>query len=113
VSKITVSLGVTLCTDPETRNFLRVGIEANDIDTDGDVEAQAQASLVASLKVIKVLDDGLKEAITDIIMDSDKPGLMKDTLAAHEDKLTRVARVLHSVSARIAELETKLVPHDA
>lgn len=108
MSKITVSLGMTLCTNTDTRNFLRVGIEAQDIDTDGDVEAQASASLVASLKVIKVLDDGLKETITDIIMDSDKPGLVKDTLATHEDKLVRAARVLHGLSARVAELETKL-----
>ena len=108
MSKITVSLGMTLCTNVDTRNFIRVGIEAQDIDTEGDVEAQASASLIAALKVVKVLDDGLKETITDIIMDSDKPGLVKDTLAAHDDKLLRAARVLHGLSTRVAELEGQL-----
>lgn len=108
MTKINVSLGITLCTNPDLRNFIRVGVEAQDIDIEGDVEAQAQAAITAALKVTHILDDGLKETVTDIIMDSDKPGLVREMLKEHDEKLVRAGRIMSGLSGRLAEAETKL-----
>ncbi len=103
--KVNVNLGMTLCTDPENRNFIRVGIEAQDIDIDGDVEAQAQGCLKVSMEVITILNDGLKEAVTDVIMGSEKPGLVRDALAAHDSKFTVMGRAMAQALKRIGKLE--------
>ncbi len=94
MTTIKVGLGVTLCTNPDMRNFLRVSVEAEGIDVDGDVEAQAQAALEGALKVMVILDDGLKTAVTNCIIDSDTPGLTKDTIAAHDKDIKRINRIL-------------------
>ena len=36
--KVNVSLGITLCVNPELRNFVRLGIDAQEIDLAGDVD---------------------------------------------------------------------------
>ena len=105
---ITVSLGLTLCTNPDTRNFLRVGIEAHGVRLDGDVEEQAQAALTASLKVIRVLEDGLQEVVTEVIMESETPGLVRDTLASHEDKITRLTRLFSGCAKAIREMKESM-----
>ncbi len=102
---INVSLGITLCTDPENRNFIRVGVEALGIDLDGDVEAQAQGALKCSLEVLTILDDGLKEAVTDIVMGSAKPGLVRDALAGHDEKFIKIGRVMATALRRLDKLE--------
>lgn len=112
MTKINVNLGATICTDPDSRNFLRIGVDALDIDTEGDVEAQAQAALKASVQVIKVLDDGLKEVVTDVVLDDSTPGTVKQTLDSHEDKINRMARVFHKAVQRIDALEGKNDGHD-
>ncbi len=109
--KITVSLGMTLCTNPDTRNFIRIGIEAQEIDVDGDIEAQANASLVASLTVLKILDNGLKGAVSDVIIEEGAPGIVRDALKGHDEKMARVARVVQSALARITTLEEG-IKHD-
>lgn len=62
--KVGVSLGLTLCTDPEMRNFARFGCDINEIDLDGDIEAQAEAAVAAITKVTAVANEGLEETIT-------------------------------------------------
>ncbi len=103
--KINVNLGVTLCTDPDNRNFLRIGIEAQGIDVDGDAREQAQACLTCAIEVIHVLDDGLQEAIVDVISDTGKVGLVKETLEAHSDQIGRIGRALRAGLNDIASLK--------
>ena len=62
--KVGVHLGLTLCTDPENRNFARFGMDISDIDLDGDVEAQANAAVSAVMTVTTIANEGLEEAVT-------------------------------------------------
>lgn len=87
-------VGVTICVDEEKRSFVRLDMETEDIDPEGDVEAQAQTALTAHLSVIKILDDGVHEALTDVIMGASEPGLVKDTLEALQTKVDKIGRVL-------------------
>ncbi len=105
MTKINVSLGVTLCTDEGKRNFMRFGLEAQDIDVDGDVEVQAQAALTAAMTVAKVLNDGITETITEVICEANAPGLVRDALASHDEKIMRMGRILRKAVGDIENLK--------
>lgn len=108
--KVNASLGATICTDPENRNFLRVGVELQGIEIDGDVEAQGAAGMTATLTILKILNDGLEETIADVILDRNTQGSVKETLAVHEEKLNKFARLLHQSMQKIAALEAPPEP---
>jgi ubiquinone biosynthesis protein UbiJ len=104
-TKINVSLGVTLCTNPDLRNFIRVGIDAQGIDLDGDVEAQARAAMLAAITVVKVLDEGLEEAVSEIIAEEGNPNLLKETLAKHGETIEKLKSAFFRVADRVKTLE--------
>ena len=95
--KVNVSLGVTLCTNEEKRNFLRLGIDALEVDVAGDVEAQAQAAITVGIKVLKILDGGLCEQVEEVV-------------AGFEGVPVALREELGKVRQQLARLETKLVP---
>jgi hypothetical protein len=103
--KIGASLGITLCTDPDAHNFLKLGVEVQDIDPEGDVEAQANSALVANLKVIKILDSGLQEVVQEILVDSELSGTsVKEQLDKHSQEIQNIQRVLGPTVRKIKEL---------
>ncbi len=109
---INVNLGVTLCTDPENRNFIRMGIEAQGIDIDGNIQEQAQAHMTAAIEVISILNDGLTESIVEIVSMGGKEGLVKETLETHTDQIGRIGRALRVALGDIATLKALPEPSD-
>lgn len=65
--KVGVSLGFTVCTNLERRDFTRIGFDITDIDTNGDVEVQARDGMAAVLKVMAIGNEDIKEALTSAI----------------------------------------------
>ena len=102
---LNVSLGMTLCTDPENRNFIRVHVGVDGIDPDGDAVAQAQSDASVAIEVIEVLDDKLRTVITEVIAGSEKPGLVREALANHDDKFLKIGRVMTMALRRLDKLE--------
>ena len=96
--KITVSMGITLCVNEEKRNFLRLGIEASEIDLAGDVEEQAQAALVASIKVLTILDEGMQEQIEGIASE------LEGVPTSLRDEIGRV-------KIEVGKMQTSLIPN--
>ena len=95
--KIDVLLDVTLCTNEQSRNFLKVGLHALDIDLAGNVEEQAQAAVVAGIKVLKVLNGGLCEQVEEVVSGFDGvPVVLREELGR--------------VKLRVEHLEGKLIP---
>ena len=79
--KVGVSLGVTLCTDPENRNFARFGCDISEIDVSGDVEAQANEAVQAIITVTDVANGGLEENIAMTLGELPEGKNMRDELA--------------------------------
>ena len=104
---INVHLGTTLCVDSENRSFIRVDVECQNIDVDGDVEAQAQTDLKAAVKVFKVLDDGLQEMVSDIILGAMQPGLVRDQLAEQSNQIARLTKLMPGVINRVKEIDDR------
>ena len=97
--KVGIQLGMTICTDPEMRNFARFGFDISDIDTDGDVKEQAEASVAAMLTVFDVCDEGMREKVSEAL--TDYYSLQPEGLNHELDQLRR----------GYARITTKLVPN--
>ena len=104
--KIGVSIGITLCVDPENRNFLRMGIDASDIDPEQDIEEQANAAVVAAIKVINILDDGLMEQVEDIASElNGVPTKLRDEITAMKQELFTVKeKTIPNVVNKVREM---------
>ena len=111
--KVSVSLGITLCTDPEKRNFLRIGMEALEVDPNGNVEEQAQAALVAGIKVLRVLDEGLQEEVEQVASDlegvpvslREDLGHVKGAVGRLEDAATRIVNRMKTLITDVDTLK--------
>ena len=97
--KVGISLGLTVCTDPEMRNFARFGFDISDIDTDGDVKEQAEAGVAAMLTVFDVCDDGMRSKVSEAL--TDYYSLQPEGLNHELDQLRN----------SYARITTKLVPN--
>ncbi len=106
--KIGVSIGMTLCTNPDRREFLRLGLDVTDIDTDGDVEAQAETCIAAGVKVFAKLDEGLNAQVSDILMGAQEPGLSKDRLDEHSTAVDEMKELLQKHDRLIGGIVTKV-----
>ncbi len=108
--KIGVSIGITLCVDPENRNFLRMGIDASDIDPKQDIEEQANAAVVAAIKVINILDDGLMEQVEDIASElNGVPTKLRDEITEMKRELYTVReKTLPNVINKVREMVVKV-----
>ena len=71
--KIGVNLGLTLCTDPQNRNFVRVGCEISDIDLDHDIELQAKKAVDGMVKVFSMADEGLQHSVYEVLVENELP----------------------------------------
>ena len=102
---------MTICTDLDRRNFARFGFSINDIDTEADVEVQANEAVSAVLKVFSVGNDGMeiavKEALTDI-SSTDAKGLRAelDQLAAHVENVR--TNLIPNIVSKVREVEARL-----
>lgn len=110
--KINVSLGTTICVNPENREFLRLGIDVTEVDTDGDVEAQAATGLAAGIKVLKVIDEGLSEEVTDLLLGAAEPGLSKDLIEKHESAIAKLEELVGRQSALLGKTINKVKEHE-
>ncbi len=108
--KIGVSIGITLCVDPENRNFLRMGIDASDIDLEQDIEVQANAAVVAAIRVIGILDDGLMERVEDIASElNGVPTKMRDEITEMKRELFGVKeKLLPNIVDKVREMVVKV-----
>ena len=97
--KVGISLGMTVCTDPELRNFARFGFDISDIDTDGDVKEQAEAGVAAMLTVFDICDDGMRNKVSEAL--TDYYSLQPEGLNHELDQLRN----------NYARITTKLVPN--
>ena len=73
--KVGVSLSITVCTDPNLRNFARFGASIEEIDVDGDIDAQVESSVAALLRVHTATNEGLEQAVTESITADYLPSL--------------------------------------
>ena len=93
---------------------LRVGVEVQDIDITEDVEEQARAAVVASIKVLDILNEGLQEVVADSILsinDGDATSVA-DTLAAHTKSLSQIRTALSQTVKKVGELVQATTPDD-
>lgn len=112
--KVGVSVGMTLCTDPENRNFAKFGFELSDIDTEGDIEAQTQEGVAAMLKVHTAVNEGMEQAVVVSLTDlhSVNPEGVRDDL----DRLFKSVgsmreRLIPNIVARVRQIsEVAVVP---
>ena len=109
--KVGVELGLTICTDAETRNFARFGFSINDIDTEGDIEEQANAGVSAVLKTFEVADEGMAEAVSVALTDlrSAKPDGVREELDTINDSLDHIrSALIPNIVAKVIELDQKV-----
>src|SRR3990172_2639316 len=93
--KINASMGLTICTNEQARNFVRLGIDITDIDPAGDVEVQARAAMIAWVKVVGVIDDQLQEELTEVLATYEGvPIKVRDDLKKLKEELTYVKDAL-------------------
>ena len=109
--KVGVSLGVTLCTNPEVRNYARLGFDIEDIDTEGDIEAQAQESVNAILKTFTVANDGLETAVIEALgaAPTDGSTSIKEDVIALKTGLNHLSTALiPNIVGKVKQLEAKI-----
>ena len=106
--KVSVNLGMTICTDSESRNFARFGFEISDIDTVGDIEQQAHESVDAVLKVFTIANHGMEEAVVGALTDlsSLNPEGVRDELNSLRG---RVDHVQHQLVPNVVEKVKELI----
>ena len=109
--KVGVNIGLTLCTDEEQRNFARFGFDIAEIDTDGDIEAQAKEGVAACITVIGEANNGLEIAVKESIgeLESTNPSGLTEDVAAIRKTLSKVTSVaIPKIVKQVQEL-TKAV----
>ena len=108
--KIGVEIGITLCVNPENRNFLRMGINASDIDPEQDIDVQANAAVIAAIQVIEILDDGIMERVEDIASElNGVPTKMRDEITEMKRELfTFKEKTLPNVVNKVREMVVKV-----
>ena len=97
--RVGVSLGLTLCTDPDQMNFAKFGFNIEDIDTDGDIEAQANTGLSAILKTFEISNEGMEKAVTESL--SELTSIEPAGIRSELDK----------VAASVDRISEKLIPN--
>lgn len=114
---VDVRFDMTICTDEETRSYLKVGVTANGIIVSEDVLAQAKAAEQAAIVVMGVLNEGLQEEVASAIVVVKNPAMMSDQMKEMDDRLERTERLLGRAVLKIKELmadkETAALPPSA
>ena len=92
--KVGVNIGLTLCTDPENRNFARFGFDIADIDTEGDVEAQAKEGVLAAVQVLGISNDGLEVSVKESLADlsSVSPEGITEDISTLRTTVTKISK---------------------
>ena len=102
-TKINVELHVSL--PMESGAWLKTGLDAMDIDVDGDIEAQTQKCLAAWIKVTRILNDGMQEEVAGLLIDPDEaPTAVKASLEEANARFDRLERVIGRVVTKVREL---------
>ena len=96
--KVNVSLGLTLCTNESSRNFLRLGMDVLEIDTAGDVDAQIGEGITVGVKAMHRLDDQLLEEVSDIV-------------TTHQGDAPKLRDEVEATNRRLAHVRDKLIPN--
>jgi len=100
--KVSVELGATL---PVTDyGNVRPLIRLEDIDLDGDVEAQVKQGLDAASIAFTAMDEQLEVTVSEIISTSATPGF-KDRLASVEHSLGIVKDNIRTVVTKVREMD--------
>ena len=61
--KIGIDIGLTVCTNEQKRNFARLGFSINEIDTNGDIVAQAEEGINAVMTVFGLATDEMETIV--------------------------------------------------
>ena len=113
--KVNVSLGLTLCTNESSRNFLRLGMDVLEIDTAGDVDAQIDDGITVGIKAMHLMDDKLLEEVSDIVTthQGDAPKLRDEVMATNE-RLARIQdKLIPNIIEKVKELAGRMDVEDA
>ena len=102
--KVGIDIGLTVCTDPDRRNFARLGMSINDIDTAGDIDEQANEGISTAVKLFDMANSGLEEAIIDALgdlTDITEGGVRADVAKIKNDILPKVITEMKRQKAKI------------
>lgn len=105
--KVSIGLGLTICTSEESRNFARFNFEIAEIDTAGDVQAQAQEGVSAVLTAFAVGNEGMEEAVTTALteLSATQPTGVRDEIAQLQSTLERVTtKLIPNIVGKVKEL---------
>ncbi len=108
--KVNATLGLTLCTNESSRNFLRLGLDVTEIDTALDVDAQIEGGITVGVKALHRMDDQLLEEVSDIIAvhQGDAPRL-RDEIAATKEQLAHVReKLIPDIIEKVKELVARV-----
>ena len=110
--KVGVSLGLTLCTDPQNRNFVRVGCEISDIDLEKDVELQAKRAVDGMIKVFSMADEGLQHSVYEVLVENELPqanaGKLFFQMKEQIDNMEK--RLFPNIVEKVKELDNQINP---
>ena len=108
--KIGVSLGMTICTNSEMRNFARFGFEITDVDVDGDVKAQAEAGVSAMMEVFDTCNEGMEKAIVEslTIMDSPTESISDDVEQLRNGVNNIITKLVPNIVKKVKELDSRV-----
>ena len=112
--KVGVDLGFTVCTNQELRNYTRFSCSISDIDTDGDVEAQAKNASGAIMKVFMIADETIGEQIVEVLPGLGDSGatIKGDVVKLQEQQKYFKEKLVPNIVGKVKEL-IKKVDHDA
>lgn len=109
--KVSVSLGLTLCTDEDKRNFARFGFDLMDLDVAGDIESQAREGVSAILTALAVANDGMEDAVSTALSDlsSVEPSGVREEMDKLQKTVDRISgKLIPNIVAKVKELDDKV-----
>ena len=109
--KVGISLGLTICTNEERRNFARFGFDIADIDTTGDIEEQANESMAAILRVFQIGNEGMEVAVTEALTEVSgmKNTGVRDELNDLETKVSHIMdNLIPNIVGKVRDIDTRI-----
>ena len=112
--KVGIELGMTVCVNQELRNYGKFAFSISDIDTNGDVLAQAEEGVNAAMTVMTEGKIGLENEVVGILSDItsvDPEGIRGEFNTLRKDVLKLEKRYIPAIAEAVKSLRLQVEAH--